>query len=94
MRLQTEYKQIMDHGKQMQANLYNQHTKVLPRLQPYQKVVVQLDPDKNIWTPAEIIQCLTEEGRSYSLKTKHGGVYTRNRWFIKPDLTAGEDTTR
>ena len=63
---------------------------MLPRLQPYHKVVVQLDPDKNIWTPAKIIQCPTEEGRSYSLKTIHGGIYTRNRRFIKPDLTATE----
>ena len=74
----------------MQANLYNQHSRVLPRLQQYQKVVVQLDTDKNIWTPAEIIQCPTGEGRLYSLKTIHGGVYTRNRRFIKPDLTATE----
>ena len=88
--LQTKYRQIMDCGKQMQANLYNQHSRVLPGLQQYQKVVVQLDPDKNIWTPAKIIQCPTGEGRSYSLKTIHGGVYTRNRRFIKPDLTATE----
>ena len=47
-------------------------------------MVVQLDPGKNIWTPAEIVQCPTEEGRSY------GGIYTRNRRFIKPDLTATE----
>ena len=47
-RLQTEYRQIMDSGKQMQANLYNQHSRILPRLQQYQKVVVQLDPDKNM----------------------------------------------
>ena len=93
-RLQAEYKQIMDHGKQMHANLYNQHARVLPRLQPYQKVVVLLDPDKNIWIPAKIIQCPTEESRSYSLKTIHGGVYTRKRRFIKPDLTAGKGTTR
>ena len=88
--LQTKYRQIMDRGKQMQANLYNQHSRILPRLQQYQKVVVQLDPDKNIWTPVEIIQCPTREGRSYSLNTMHGGVYTRNRRFIKPDLTATE----
>ena len=93
-RLQTEYRQIMNHGKQIQANLYNQHARVLPRWQPYQKVVVQLDPDKNIWTPAEITQCPTEEGRSYSLKTIHGGIYTRNRRFIKPDLTAREGTAK
>ena len=93
-RLQAEYKQIMDHEKQMQANLYNQHARVLLRLQLYQKVVVQLDPDKNIWTPAERIQCPTEESRSYSLKTIHSGVYTRNRRSIKRDLTTGEGTTR
>ena len=84
-RLQESYRQIMDQGKQVQAQLYNKNTRVLPRLQQSQKVVVQLDPDKNIWTPAEIIQCPTNEGRSNSLRTIYGGVYTRNRRFIKPD---------
>ena len=86
-RLQESYRQIMDQGKQVQTQLYNKNTRVLPRLQPSQKIVVQLDPDKNIWTPAEIIQCPTNKGRSYSLRTIYGGVYTRNRRFIKPDLT-------
>ena len=86
-RLQESYRQIMDQGKQVQAQLYNKNTRVLPRLEQSQKVVVQLDPDRNIWTPAEIIQCPTNKGRSYSLKTIHGGVYTRNRRFIKPDQT-------
>ena len=86
-RLQESYRQIMDQAKQVQAQLYNKNTRVLPRLQQSQKVVVQLDPDKNIWTPAEIIQCPTNEGRSHSLKTIHSGVYTRNRRFIKLDLT-------
>ena len=54
------------------------------------KVAVQLNLDKNIWTLAEIIQCLTYDARSYSLKTIQGGVYIRNRRFIKPDLTAVE----
>ena len=86
-RLQESYRQIMDQGKQVQAQLYNKNTRVLPRLKQSEKVMVQLDPDKHTWTPAEIIQCPTNEGRSYSLKTVHGGVYTRNRRFIKPDLT-------
>ena len=60
---------------------------MLPRLEQSQKVVVQLDPDKNVWTPAQIVQCPVREGRSYNLKTVHRGVYTRNRRFIKPDLT-------
>ena len=89
-RLQESYRQIMDQGKQVQAQLYNRNTRVLPRLEQSQKVVVQLDPDKNIWTPAEIIQHSANEGRLYSLKTIHGGFYTRNRRFIKPDLTATE----
>ena len=55
----------MDQGKQVQAQLYDRNTRVLPRLKQSQKVVVQLDPDKNIWTPAEIIQCPANEGRSY-----------------------------
>ena len=85
-RLQESYRQIMHQGKQIQAQLYNKNTRVLPRLEQSQKVVVQLDPNKNIWTPAEIIQCPTNDSRSYSLKTIHSGVYTRNRRFIKPDL--------
>ena len=58
-RLQESYKQIMDQGKQIQAQLYNKNTRQIPRLEQSQKVVVQLDPNKNIWTPAEIIQCPT-----------------------------------
>ena len=89
-RLQESYRQIMDQGKQIQAQLYNRNTRVLPRVEQSQKVVVQFDPDKNIWTPAEIIQFPIYDGRSYSLKTIHSGVYTRNWRFIRPDLTAVE----
>ena len=89
-RLQESYRQIMDHGKQVQAQLYNKNTRVLPRLEQSQKVVVQLNPSKHTWTLAEVIQCPTPAGRSYSLKTMHSGTYTRNRRFIKPDLTAAE----
>ena len=86
-RLQETYRRIMDEGKQVQAQQYNMGARVLPRLKQSQKVVVQLDPGKNVWTPTQIVQCPVGEGRSYSLKTVHGGVYTRNRRFIKPDLT-------
>ena len=77
----------MDIGKQVQAQQYNRGARVLPRLKQSQKVVVQLDPDKHVWTPAQIVQCRVREGRSYGLKAIHGGIYTRNRRFIKPDLT-------
>ena len=43
--------QIMDQGKQIQAQLYNRNIRVLPRLEQSQKVVVQLNPDKNNSTP-------------------------------------------
>ena len=86
-RLQESYRQIMDQGKQVQAQLYNKNTRVLPRLEQPQKVVVQLDQNKNTWTLAEIIQYPTPASRSYSLKTINGQDYTRNRRFIKPDLT-------
>ena len=86
-KLPKSYRQIMDQGKQIQAQLYNKNTRVLPRLEQSQKVVVQLDPNKNIWTPTKIIQRPTPDSRSYSLKAVHSGVYTRNRRFIKPDLT-------
>ena len=89
-RLQESYRQIMDKGKQMQAQLYDKNTRVLPRLEQLQKVVVQLDPNKNIWTPAKKIQCPTPDGRSYSLRTIYGRIYTRNRRLIKPDLTVTE----
>ena len=88
-RLQENYGQIMDQGKHIQAQLYNRNTRALPRLEQSQKAV-QLAPDKNIRTQAEIIECPTYNGRSYSIKTIHSGIYTRNRSFIKLDLTAAE----
>ena len=39
-RLQESYKQIMDKGKQVQAELYNKNTRVLPRLIQSQRVVI------------------------------------------------------
>ena len=38
-RLQESYRQIMDQGKQIQAQLYNRNARVLPRLEQSQKVV-------------------------------------------------------
>ena len=46
-RLQESYRQIMDQGKKVQAQLYK-NTRVLLRLQQPQKVVGQLDQSKNI----------------------------------------------
>ena len=45
-RLQESYRQIMDQGKEIQAQLYKKNTRVLPRCEQSQKVVVQLDPSR------------------------------------------------
>ena len=53
-RLQESYRQIMDQGKQVQTQLYNKNTRVLPGSEQSQKVVVQLDPSKNIQCPIQL----------------------------------------
>ena len=63
-RLQETYRQIMDEEKQVQAQQHNRGARVLPRLEQSQKVVVQLDPSKNVWTPAQVVQCPVGEGKS------------------------------
>ena len=89
-RLQESYRQITGQGQTNASTTVQKNTRVLPRPEQSQRVVVQLDPNKNIWTPAEIIQCPIPDGRSYSRRTIYGGIYTRNRRFIKVDLTATE----
>ena len=74
----------MDQGKQVQAQLYNKNTRVLLRLQQSQKVVVQLDPDKNTGLQQ---RSSSAKPMKADHRTIHGGVYTRNKRFIKPDLT-------
>ena len=63
-RLQESYKQIMDQGKQIQAQLYNRNTRVLPRLKQSQKVVVQLDPDRN--NPMPNVQWQIIQSKDYT----------------------------
>ena len=82
-----------DISKQYQScKTYVKHSKSqrCEHLQSHPTPELPWHTDRNIWTPAEIIQCPTYDGRSYRLKTIHSGVYTRNRRFIKPDLTAAE----
>ena len=80
-RLQEIYKQIMDKGKQVQA-VQQEH-------QGATKTDTVSESGHSI-RPAVILQCSRPAGRSYSLWTIHGGVYTGNRRFIKLDLTAAE----
>ena len=50
----------MDEGKQVQVQQYNWGARMLPKLEQSQKVVVQLDPGKNVWTPAQIVNAQLE----------------------------------
>ena len=69
-RLQESYRQIMDQGKQMQAQLYKKNTRVLPGLMQSQKVVVQLDLSKSIW----------HQTKSYNAQPRRGD-HTASRLY-------------
>ena len=73
----------MQIDKEKQSVRYNKSTKNLPSLQQGQTVYVQLDPQKNYWTPEIIVDCPRDDRRSYIVRTTEGGTYTRNRKFIK-----------
>ena len=73
----------MQIDKEKQSVRYNKSAKNLPSLQQGQTVYVQLDPQKNYWTPEIIVGCPRDDRRSYIVRTTEGGTYTRNRKFIK-----------
>ena len=71
----------MQHQKHQQAKHYNRSAKDLPSLQTRDGVYVQLVPSVKKWIPAIIVEVLS--ARSYRVKTPKGGVYVRNRKFIR-----------
>ena len=71
----------MQHQKHQQAKYYNKSAKDLPSLQTGGAVYVQLVPNVRKWVPATIVEALNT--RSYRMKTPRGGVYIRNRKFIR-----------
>ena len=56
-RLQESYRQITGQGQTNASTTVQQGHQSAAKTGTVQKVMVQLDPDKNIWTPAEIVQC-------------------------------------
>ena len=81
---QVKQRQIMESNKTTVATQHNKSCHKLPELQIGQQVHVQLDPRKTLWSPGAILSCPTQERNSYVVKTLQGGIYTRNRRFIKP----------
>ena len=84
---QRHHRQTMVELKQKQQTAHDTSARDLPSLIPRQAVYVQLDPNKNYWTPAVVLQTSGVSSRSYLVKTMHGGEYIRNRRFIKPRHT-------
>ena len=77
-----KYRNIMQKQKQQQTNHYNRNARDLPSLKTGRPVYVQLIAKTRNWIPGHIIERLSQ--RTYKVKTRNGGTYTRNRKFIKP----------
>ena len=76
-----QYRNMMQHQKHEQAKHYNKSTKDLPSLKTENSVYVQLVPNVRKWIPG--IDTERVSTRSYKIKTIKGGVYIRNRKFIR-----------
>ena len=76
-----QYREMMQHQRYQQAKHYNKGAKDLPSLQTGGAVYVQLVPSVRKWVPVTIVEALS--ARSYRVKTPRGGVYLRNRKFIR-----------
>ena len=76
------YRNIMQQQKQQQRQYYNRNARDLPSLKTGQPVYVQLVPKTRNWTQGHVTQRLSQ--RTYKVKTYNGGIYIRNRKFIKP----------
>ena len=80
-----QYRNIMQRQKQYQTKYYNRNARDLPSLKTGRPVYMQLVPKTRNWTPGYIIERLNS--RTYKVKTYNGGIYIRNRKFIKPQYT-------
>ena len=77
-----QYRNIMQRQKHHQTKYYNRNTRDFPSLKTIRPVYVQLVPKTRNWIPGHIIERLSS--RTYKVKTYNGGIYIRNRKFIKP----------
>ena len=75
----------MQKQKQHQTKYYSRNARNLPSLKTGRPVYVQLVPKTRNWIPGHIIRKVGP--RTYRMKTYNGGVYIRNRKFIKPRYT-------
>ena len=79
------YRNIMQQQKRQQTHYYNRNARDLPSLKTGQPVYVQLVPKTRNWTQGHVTERLSQ--RTYKVKTYNGGIYIRNRKFIKPRYT-------
>ena len=79
------YRNIMQRQKHQQTKYYNRNARDLPSLKTGRPVYVQLVPKTRNWIPGHITKRLSL--RTYKVKTYNGGIYIRNRKFIKPRYT-------
>ena len=90
-----QYMKVMQHQKHEQVKHYDKSAKDLPTLKTGDAVYVQLVPNIRRWMPAVVFKRIS--ARSYKVKTITGGIYIRNRKFIRvkySDLRQSLQTTR
>ena len=75
-----QYRRMMQHQMNEQAKHYKS-AKDLPSLKIGDAVYIQLVPNVRRWIPATVVEILG--ARSYKVKTIKGGIYIRNRKFIR-----------
>ena len=76
-----QYRRMMQHQKHEQARDYNKSARDLPSLKTGNAVYIQLVPNVRRWIPATVFQVLS--ARLYRVRTIKGGIYIRNRKFIR-----------
>ena len=76
-----QYRKMIQHQKHQQTKHYNKSVKDLPSLQIGNPVHVQLVPNVRKWVPRTITEVIS--AISYKVRTLRGGVYVRNRKFIR-----------
>ena len=68
--------------KHQQTRHYNKNSRDLPKLKTGDAAYTQLVPGAKNWARAIVIDVISN--RTYKVQTKAGGIYWRNRKFIKP----------
>ena len=79
------HRKVMQDMKYQQAKHYNKSSKNLPKLKTADAVYIQLVPKARNWARAIVIDVISN--RTYKVQIKAGGIYWRNREFIKPRCT-------